>query len=450
MPSEIIQIFKFLSPILKAIWPVLKVWWWLPIPFLLYPRAKHLYRFFLMERWDATIKKIILEVKLPKEIIKPIKAMDQVFAGFHAIHDVMTWREKWIEGVFQLKISCELVSNGGEIHFYIRTPEIFRNIIESNIYAQYPEAEISVVGDYTKNVPQDIPNKDWDVWGSDWINSREDVYPLKTYTRFEREAEPKEEKRLDPLAGLLEGMTTIGPGEQVWIQFTAKAVRDEIPWIEKGREIADKIARRPAKPKPKSMFGEMWEILVTGRPGEFPSTPHEATSILITGQPAEVAKKEKKEELFPPEMKLTPGEKEILTGIEEKISKFGYDCNVRFLYLGKREVFLKPRGRFVFGFFKDVSTENMGGLKPWKKTFPKVKSPFFWFLDKRRLYVRQRKLFRNYISRLTPLFPRPGGSFVLNTEELATLYHFPSQLLAPAVPRVEAKKGEAPPGLPIG
>ncbi len=40
----------------------------------------------------------------------------------------------------------------------------------------------------------------------------------------------------------------------------------------------------------------------------------------------------------------------------------------------------------------------------------------------------------------------------LNIEELATLFHFPSKIVAPThlVPRVEAKKGEAPSGLPVG
>ena len=60
-------------------------------------------------------------------------------------------------------------------------------------------------------------------------------------------------------------------------------------------------------------------------------------------------------------------------------------------------------------------------------------------------------MFRNYIRRYTPFYPRKGGSFVLNTEELASLYHFPSKMAAPAptIPRVVTRKREAPPGLPI-
>jgi len=60
-------------------------------------------------------------------------------------------------------------------------------------------------------------------------------------------------------------------------------------------------------------------------------------------------------------------------------------------------------------------------------------------------------LLRNYIKRFTPYFPRPGGTFMMTTEELASLYHFPGQGAAPApgVPRIEAKRGGVPPELPV-
>jgi hypothetical protein len=424
MPSEFSLIFNY-------IWEIIRTWWWVVIPFILWQPAVYFWLWWREELFLGKQNFILLEIKLPKETLKPIKAMEEVFAGFHAIHDVFVFREKWIEGLIQLSISCEIVSLGGETHFYIRTPEIYRNIIESNIYSQYPEAEISLAKDYTRNVPQNIPNKDWDVWGCDFINSQEDVYPIKTYPKFETEREAEEEKRVDPLAGLLDGMATIGPGEQIWLQFIATPVRDEIPWRKRGRELADKIARRKAVTPLKPMAQEAAEILITGKtPGE--EVPEE-------------------KEIIPPEMKLTPGEREILAAVEEKISKFAFICNVRFFYIGKRDVFFKPRGRFVFGFFKEVSTENLGGLKIWKDTMTKVKSASLWFLDERRLYLRKRKLLRLYRGRLTPLFPREGGTYVLNTAELATLYHFPSRIVAPApgVLRAEAKRGEAPPEIPL-
>jgi len=149
-------------------------------------------------------------------------------------------------------------------------------------------------------------------------------------------------------------------------------------------------------------------------------------------------------------MKLTPGERDIVQGIEEKITKFGFSCTMRFLYIGRTETFFKPRARIPFSFYKAVSHEELGGVKPWKVTCTKVKTVPFWFLDKRRVYVRKRRLFTRYRKRFTPLFPRAGGTFILNTEEVATLFHFPGKAAAPAplLGRLGTKKGEAPPDIP--
>lgn len=399
------------------------------MPFLLWPSARYLYRFYLMRQWDKTQKRILLEIRVPKDTVKSIKAMDQVFAGFHGIHDIPTWREKWVEGVFQLSLSLEIVSIEGRIHFYIRTPAAFRKLIESNIYSQYPEAEIFEAEDYTKNVPQDIPNNDWDVWGVDFINAKNELMPIKTYRQFETEAD-KEEKKVDPLSDFLEGLSTLGSGEQFWLQIIVKPVlgKDK-PWQESGRELANKLARRPEQKKQEPIIQEALKILIVGKTEE----------------------KEEPKEIIPPEMKLTPGEREILFALEQKLSKFGFDCNIRFVYLGKKDVFFKPTVKIGFSFFKEISTENLGGLRPWAKTMSKVKSVPLWFLDKRRLYFRKRRIFRYYSRRWSPLFPRPGKTYILNTEELATLYHFPSKLAAPAagVSRVEVKKRGVSPDLPV-
>lgn len=423
---------EYLTSTLLIFGQILKTWWWLPLVFILWKPFTFLYLWWRNEKYDSTVKKILLEIKIPTEIKKPIKAMEDVFTGIHCIHDVFNWREKWIEGQFQYSISLEIVSLGGEIHFYIRTPEQFRGIIESNIYSQYPEVEIFEVPDYTKNVPQDIPNKDWDLWGTTEINTKPDPYPIKTYKKFESENQNLlDERKVDPLAGLLEGMATLGPGEQMWIQIIAKPIREEKPWVKEGLKIRDKLVKRPEKPKPKSMIREAFEVVVLGE---------------IPGKGASSEK-----EVIPPEMKLTPGEREIVQGIEEKIGKFGYVCTIRYIYLGKREVFFRPRARIPFGFFKAVSTENMGGFKPDKRTITKSKTVFLWFLDKRRVYLKKRRIFKYYCRRWTPYFPLSGGTFVLNTEELATLYHFPSKLVAPAptVPRIESKKVEPPSSLPV-
>jgi len=436
LPPEILKLAKFLAPFVLPVWQVIKHWWWLPLPFILWRLFSFLW---LWWRTDLFLKKqkfILLEIRIPKEVLKPIRAMETVLDGLHqTIYKPPDWWEKWIEGQIQLSYAFEIVSLGGEAHFFIRIPSSLQDSIEAAVYGQYPEAEISLAENYAKKVPQDIPNKEWDLWAADYRLLKPDPYPIKTYRKFETEREPLEEKRIDPLAGLLEAMAKVKPGEQLWVQIIAEPVTNEKSrWIKEGEKIRDELARRITKSSS--------------------TTPMvlEAADILITGEPPK-GPEEKKEELLPPEMKLTPGEREIIMGVEEKISKPGFKTNIRFIYLGKRNVFFRANLRLVFAFFAYFKTESLNGLVPWGKTMTKIHKSWFLPLNlirKRRMYIRQRKIFRNYTKRLSPLFPLAGGTFILNTEELATLFHPPGRGVAPAplIPRLETKKGEAPPGLP--
>ena len=432
---EILKVIKFLDPFLTVVWQIFKNWWWLPLPFILWRPFSFLYLWWRTDIFLSKLNFVLLEVKIPQEVLKPIRAMETVMSALRqTIYDPPDWWEKWIDGKINLSYAFEIVSLGGAVHFYIRIPKGIRDSIEAIVYGQYPQAEISLAEDYAKKVPQDVPNKEWDLWGADYKLLRANPYPIKTYSQFETEHEAKEEKRIDPLAGLLEAMAKVKPGAELWVQICATPITNkEIPWITEGQKIRDILAKRIKK-----------------EPGQRPMLL-EAVDVIITGEPP--AEPSEEEELLPPEMKLTPGEKDIITGVEEKISKPGFNVNIRFIYLGKRENFFKPNLRLVFGFFASYLTENLNGLVPWGKTLTKIHKSWFLPLNlvfKRRLYIRQRKLFKNYKRRISPLFPLPGGTFVLNIEEMASLFHFPGKAVAPApfMPRVETKKGEAPSDLP--
>ena len=45
-------------------------------------------------------------------------------------------------------ISFEMVAHRGLIHFYIAVPEYLKKLLEDQIHAQYPDAQIEEVGDY--------------------------------------------------------------------------------------------------------------------------------------------------------------------------------------------------------------------------------------------------------------------------------------------------------------
>ncbi len=230
----------------------------------------------------------------------------------------------------------------------------------------------------------------------------------------------------------MESFAKIKPDEQICFQFGIEPLAGEQKevqkWLADGKAFRDKLVRREGKPEPKPMLQEAAALLFEGK---------------IPGQV------EKKEEGFPPEMKLTPGEKDIVTAIERKMSKALFKTDIRFIYLGKKGIWFKPNFRLAFSFFSQFETMNMNSIFPTGDTITKIHN--HWFLPvnmliPRRSYVRRRRLLRQYMDRQTPYFPKSGGTFIMNSEEIASLYHFPSWIVAPVpgVSRVLAKKGPAP------
>lgn len=430
--------------------PVLRAWWWLLAPIILAYRLQSLYLWWM--GWDFGYPKekwVMLELLPPKEVLAPFSAMEDVFSTVWTIVDKANWREIWCQGelsIFPYWCSWEIASIEGKIHFYARCLAEHRHVIESALYSHYPELQIKQVNDYTKNIPQNIPNEEWDLYGEDYILGREYGYPIKTYTKFfepQGERISQEEKRIDPITSMLEDMARIGPGEQVWFQMvTTPLLDEEIPWREDAKKLITKLSRRPGKKK--SLFEEAFGD-VMAKLGEvfFASKDDERGGGERSLSPALSESGEK-------EMIITPGEREILSAIEEKIKKLAYKTNIRGLYIAKRDAFHAPYGKIVRAYFGHFAAANLNHFRFWGKTRSKV----HFLLRERRKYLRQRKLFMNYIQRFPPMYPSfiDEGNPIFNTEELATLFHFPTKISGISVPTVagvEAKKGGPPADLPV-
>ena len=135
-------LFQILKGILGILWPIFKSWWWLPLPFLLFPKLKFIYEWYINDKYWARANWMVLEVKIAKEIDRPLKAMEQVIANFWTLYDPADFKEKWFEGKYLLNFSLEIASIDGKIHFFIYLPGAMRKAFESAIYSQYPEVEV--------------------------------------------------------------------------------------------------------------------------------------------------------------------------------------------------------------------------------------------------------------------------------------------------------------------
>lgn len=381
------------------------------------------------------MKWTVLEIKIPEEVEKTPKAMENVLHSIWAMYDPPSnIRDYWIKGNWMACYTFEIIGRKGEINFYIRVPNDNRNLLESAIYGEYPDAEIKEVPDYVYTFGKDVPNEDYDLWGADLALLKEDIYPIRTYDYWETEM-TREVKKIDPLASLFETFGNLKEGEEVWVQINARPItNEEHPYIENCKKTVNQIMKRPEEKKPglldplaiSRIPSDMWNVVAEGKP--IPSTIEE----------------ESKESLDMGLMRLSPGEAEVVRAIEEKLGKGVYESNIRFLYIAKRNIFSVPRGvAAVCGAFNQFSTINLNGFKPDKtktKAFP-------WLFEKRRLYGKKRKIFRHFAKRKWAWHRKP---YIFSTAELATMYHFPGKTVAPAAaaPRVRIKKGEIPSNLP--
>ena len=81
-------------------------------------------------------------------------------------------------------MSFELIGHAGESHFYLRLPKDIQHMMESAIYGQYPEAEITEVDDYLDHFPEVLPNEEMDVSGFEEMLQQRELSSDPDLSRF--------------------------------------------------------------------------------------------------------------------------------------------------------------------------------------------------------------------------------------------------------------------------
>ncbi len=391
---------------------------WLPI--LLIGGAWTLWVVLKRSEFIAKQKTILLEIKPPRNITKTPLAMEAVLSGLHLGPGENTWYKKYILGSVRPWWSLEIASLEGKVHFYIWTRANFRRLIETQVYAQYPGAQIVEVPDYTRLLT--AKPEEWEIWGCDFKHTADDPLPIKTYVEYGLDKVQKEPEQTDPLANLIEFMGSLGKGEYVWLQFGIRVHKGEkydkftaegkiYTWKDHAQELITKIrdATRDVYIDP---------VTKEERPG-FPNA--------------------------------TKGQMEKIAAIERNISKFGFDVAARGIYIADPKKFDAIIITGLTGIFKQFSSEGWNGIVPtgWLTTF----DDYPWEFGANKLKDKYRRLVVEAYRRrqfFYEPFDYTASSMVMSTEELATIYHIPSRAVeSPSLTRVPSATGEAPANLPV-
>lgn len=373
---------------------------------------------------------VLLAIDVPKENEQSPKAVEQAFAHLSGMYKGGNAKERYLHGYVMPSISFELVSIEGYVQFLIRTPVRFRDLVEATFYAQYPNSEITEVDDYTTPFTAQFPNEEYDLWGTELKLTNKEFYPIKTYPSFEHSLT---QTFYDPMASILEFFSRMGRGEQVWLQIIISPPLTD-KWREKGLRLVKKlIGSKVASGTP----GYAW------LPSQVLRGLYESATASVIAPGAQ--EESRNEDRQPPSLMLhlPPNERAVVEQVGIKISKIGYRTKMRIIYIGKHGIFTRARLSPLMGALRQFNTLDMNGFTLDKKT----KTNIDYFVNP-RVSWRKRRLLLGYKYRSTW---RGRNLFILNVEELATIFHFPvtTVVKAPRVQKTESKRGEPPATLPV-
>lgn len=419
------------SPIAFALW----VFWhggWLVTLLAMVPVAWGSWLHNRQHKYMHGLEYTLLAVDVPKETEQSPRAVESVFGALAATYGTGTVYDRLWKGRVQESFSFEIVSLGGYIQFLIRTPRDYRDLIEASIYAQYPNAEVTEVEDYVGRISTNFDTEEYDLWGTEFVFTNKNVYPIRTYPEFEHELS---QEFKDPMSQLLEVMGRINGDEDVWLQLVLTPIDDE--WKKGAKHVVEEIIKGPKK-KDHGIFYYLFVELPMGVVQDLVDVLRYGLG-LLGGESAE-------EKLVSEKTvsQLTPGQRKIVEAIEHKVSKIGFRVKFRMIYWGRRETFLKGRGvSAVIGAIQQFTALDLNGFKPSKLVTTKAE----YFLKASRINRKQKSMLRSFKSRSA--HRGAGHGIIMNIEELASVYHFPVVTVkAPLVKKTEIKKAEPPFGLP--
>lgn len=324
----------------------------------------------------------------PKDFRETIGVADQFFASLGHLYEGSF--EKKLYGL-QSQISLEIISLDGKLEFFCISPKEIESIVEKQINSYWPTAQI-------KKAP--IPNlfkaRKGQMLACNFRLKKKFILPIRTYKYLEA----------DPLNSLTNALSKTGPGTGVAIQIIVKPILDD--WRKVAGIAAHKIQQG------KSLGSETWymkifHFLFDLLGGVF----HGSKS----NQPKTVGPDLKTQ------VQLTPMQEQTLKALNEKASKTGLATNIRIVVTAPEYQEALVNLKNITTAFGQFSTPELNGFKA---------------------KITGSDAVRDYILRRFT-----GKGMILNSEELASIFHLPTQYVeSPNIAWAQAKEMPPPVNLP--
>lgn len=300
----------------------------------------------------------------------------------------------WLLGkdYFSFEIAC----TDKKIAFYVNCPRHLQQLVEKQIQAQYPHAFIEEVPGYNPF------QKDGKVEVTELELSKQSVYPFRTYKTTES----------DPLNALTNAMSKLGENEGAVIQYIISPAGTS--WQGRPRHMALEIQQ--GKNPEMVERGHVYRLLI----GFMRSIGKALAGVGGGNNQGSHAHKDLSGYSSP--IQLTPMQQEIVKKLEEKASRPGFKTNIRLITSSSIPGSADVHMRNLLASFLQYNMQPFNGLKVKKLDKNDILKDFIF------------RVFRDY-----------GTKSILNTEELASLWHLPTPYIeTPNIKWLVSKKAPPP------
>lgn len=193
------------------------------------------------DREKHSLDSTLIQVTLPKDNEIKIDAAEQFFANFAGIKT----SGMFANFKYRPHISFEIVGMPEDIRFYIYTPNKYKDLVEKQINASYPDGEIKEVEETDiKHKPGYIVGNEYNIFNETGkvafasLKLKDSNYkPLKTYKDF----------AVDPMSSITSVLSKMGEGEGASIQILISGADSK--WSKLGRAFLAKTKKNESNPE---------------------------------------------------------------------------------------------------------------------------------------------------------------------------------------------------------
>jgi len=252
----------------------------------------------------------VLLLQVPRTNDKKELAAEQMFASLHGLLTFPS--QKLFQKPQRVPVSFEIAVRERRIGFYVCVPRYLKDFVQEQIYAQYPNVQISEVEDYAA-APEAAGNA---TYASELKLSQNNALPIKTFQSFE----------VDPLAAITATLAKFDEGEEAWIQLVIQPASTN--WHKRSERYIHGLRNQSS--------GNNGLLMALWAPPE--------------------AKKEG--------VKLTEYEQARASGAEDKSHKLAFEASLRIVYRGQAPSHqARLRLQSIVASYKQFNTTYLNGFE---------------------------------------------------------------------------------------